>query len=255
MRAQQDTEEVTSVQKQRDKLLQWDAETHQQIIDLMAEAKRERGLRLVAEERSMALEQRAKLDAETVTQLHGECDEQCQTSERLHLECGMVHRECDQAVREHDEVQLKISSLQAKLDTTKAQKLEAEGAATGLAKDLAGVRSVLQAESDKLELLKVGLSVIYDDLQVVQAEGTSSLVAHDIDITMRVRQLEKEALCSGITQAFTIARSHYDVNINLRAMSLGVTPGYELSELDEIEAAVAPLVETLASKVEDIVLP
>ena len=38
-------------------------------------------------------------------------------------------------------------------------------------------------------------------------------------------------------------------------MSLGFMPSYELSELDEIEAAVTPLVETLASKVEDMVLP
>jgi len=38
-------------------------------------------------------------------------------------------------------------------------------------------------------------------------------------------------------------------------MSLGYTPSYEASELDEIEAAVAPLAETLANKVEDMVLP
>ena len=59
----------------------------------------------------------------------------------------------------------------------------------------------------------------------------------------------------GITQAFAIARSHYDESIDLEAMSLGYAPGYEASELDEIEVAVAPLVETLASKIEDIVLP
>ena len=38
-------------------------------------------------------------------------------------------------------------------------------------------------------------------------------------------------------------------------MSLSYAPGYKASELDEIEAVVAPLVETLASKVEDMVLP
>ena len=70
-----------------------------------------------------------------------------------------------------------------------------------------------------------------------------------------MRQLEKEALCSGITQAFTIACSHYDESIDLEAMSLGYVLGYKAFELDEIEAAVAPLAETLASKVEDIVLP
>jgi len=68
----------------------------------------------------------------------------------------------------------------------KAQKLEAEGAAAGLARDLTVLRSVLQAESDELKLLKVGLSVVCDNLRVVQAEGTSSLAAHAVDITARV---------------------------------------------------------------------
>ena len=67
MRAWLDAEEAGRVQKQRDELLQRDAEARQQIIDLLAEAKKERDLRLVAEERSMALEQRAKLDAKMVS--------------------------------------------------------------------------------------------------------------------------------------------------------------------------------------------
>ena len=70
-----------------------------------------------------------------------------------------------------------------------------------------------------------------------------------------MRQLEKEALHSGITQAFDISRSHYDESIDLEAMCLGFAPSYEASELDEIEATVTPLTETLASKVEDMVLP
>ena len=86
-------------------------------------------------------------------------------------------------------------------------------------------------------------------------EGTSSLVSHAIDISVQVRQLEKEALCLGITQAFAIARSHYDYNIDLEAMSLGFAPGYEPSELDVVEATVTPFAETLASKIEDMVLP
>ena len=85
--------------------------------------------------------------------------------------------------------------------------------------------------------------------------GTSSLAARAVDIIARVRQLEKEALHSGITQAFAIARSHYDESIDLEAMSLSFTPGYEASELDEIEAAVAPLAWNLADKVEYIVPP
>ena len=38
-------------------------------------------------------------------------------------------------------------------------------------------------ESDKLNILKVALSVVYDDMQVVQAEGTNSLAVYVADIT------------------------------------------------------------------------
>ena len=90
---------------------------------------------------------------------------------------------------------------------------------------------------------------------MVHTEGTSSLVAQVVDITTWVHQLEKEAFCLGIIQAFATAHSHYDVNINLGAMSLGFVSGYELFKLNEIEAAVTPLAETLMSKIEDMVLP
>jgi len=110
-------------------------------------------------------------------------------------------------------------------------------------------------ESNELDILKVALSVVCDDLQVVQVEVTSSLVARVADIMVRVHQLEKEALHSGITQAFTVARSHYDDNINFEAMSLSFVPGYEPSKLDDIEAIVTPFMETLSSKIEDMVLP
>ena len=72
---------------------------------------------------------------------------------------------------------------------------------------------------------------------------------------MRVRQLEKEALRTGITQTFTVAHSHYDDNIDFEVVSLGFTPGYEPSELDTVEAMVTPFVETLASRIEDMVRP
>ena len=84
---------------------------------------------------------------------------------------------------------------------------------------------------------------------------TSSLAACAVDITARVHQLKREALRSGITQAFAIARSHYTDSIDLETMSLLFALGYEASELDEIEKAVAPIVWNLANKVEEIVLP
>ena len=70
-----------------------------------------------------------------------------------------------------------------------------------------------------------------------------------------VRQLEREALRSRITQAFAIARSHYADSIDLETMSLGFAPGYEASELDEIETAVTPIARNLANRIKGIVLP
>ena len=84
--------------------------------------------------------------------------------------------------------------------------------------------------------------VVFDDLEVARLEGTSSLAAcAAMDIAVRVHQLEREALRSRITQAFTIARSHYAKSIDLETISLGFVSGYEASELDEIEKVVAPI--------------
>ena len=96
--------------------------------------------------------------------------------------------------------------------------------------------------------------MVFDDLGVARLEGTSSLAAHAVDIMARVDQLGKNAFYAGITQAFVVARSHYDQEIYLEVMSLGFAPSYEASELDEIETAVAPLAQDLADRVEDIVL-
>ena len=49
--------------------------------------------------------------------------------------------------------------------------------------DLAEVRRNLQAESDELSILSTALSVVCDDLEVMQSEGTSSLTARAIEIT------------------------------------------------------------------------
>ena len=62
------------------------------------------------------------------------------------------------------------------------------------------------------------------------------------------------AFHAGITQAFTVVRSHYDREINLEVMSLGFAPSYEDHELDEIEKAVTPLARNLANRLKDMVL-
>ena len=97
--------------------------------------------------------------------------------------------------------------------------------------------------------------MVCDDLEVARPEGTNSLAARAVDIMAWVLQLEREALRSGITQAFIIAFSHYTKSIDLEIMSLGFTPSYKASELDEIETVVDPLAWDLADRVEDIVLP
>ena len=97
--------------------------------------------------------------------------------------------------------------------------------------------------------------MVFDDLGVAWPEETGSLAARAVDITTRVRQLEENAFHAGITQAFVVARSHYDQEVNLEVMSLGFAPGYENSELDEIEKAVTPIAWNLADRMKDIVLP
>ena len=97
--------------------------------------------------------------------------------------------------------------------------------------------------------------MVYDDLEVVKSEGTSSLVARVIEITVWVCQLERNALHARVNLSFTIAHSHYEDNIDLETMSHGFAPSYEAHELEEMETAVAPLSRNLTDKIEDIVLP
>ena len=75
------------------------------------------------------------------------------------------------------------------------------------------------------------------------------------DIPARVGQLEESAFHAGITQAFTVARSHYDREINLEVMSLSFMPVYEDPELDKIEKVVTPLAWNLVNRLKETVLP
>ena len=79
-------------------------------------------------------------------------------------------------------------------------------------------------ESDKLGILSAALGVVCDDLEVVRSEGTSSLAAHTIEITARVRQLKRNAHYAGVNQSFAIAHSHYGDNIDLEMMSQATHP-------------------------------
>ena len=136
-----------------------------------------------------------------------------------------------------------------------ARRLEAESISTGLGTELAEVWGILQAESDEHDLLRAAVGVVFDDLGVARPEETGSLVAHAVDIMARVCQVEENAFHAGIAQAFAVTRSHYDQEIDLEITSLGFTPGYEPSELDEIEKAVTPIARNLANWLKGIVLP
>ena len=190
-----------------------------------------------------------------ISRLCGERDELRRTEERLHLEHSMAREEHDQAIRERGEAHREAMALQTDLGDMVARRLEAEEVSARLGMKLAEVRGILQAESDEHDLLCAAVGAAFDDLGVARPKGTSSLAAHANDITMRVRQLEENDFHARITQAFAIARSHYDQSIDLETMNLGFASGYEASELDEIEKAVTPIAWNLVDKMKDIVLP
>ena len=97
--------------------------------------------------------------------------------------------------------------------------------------------------------------MVYDDLEVVRSEGTSSFTAHAIEIMAQVRQLERNALRTRVNQSFMIACSHYGDSMDLEVMRHGLAPGYEAHELEEMETAVASISHDLTDKIETIVLP
>ena len=90
---------------------------------------------------------------------------------------------------------------------------------------------------------------------MAQEEGTNSLTTRATGITARVSQLEEDAFYVGITQAFVVAHSHYDREINLEVMSQGFTPVYEDAKLGKMEKAVTPLARNLAKRLKEMVLP
>ena len=71
-RVQQDEEAAARVRKEWDELLQKDVEAAERAVDLLAELEMERDLKLEAEERSVALQQKANLDAEVIARLRRE---------------------------------------------------------------------------------------------------------------------------------------------------------------------------------------
>ena len=143
----------------------------------------EQDLRRKAEDRSTAPQQRADWDAEVIAWLRGERDELRRTEERLRSERSTAREDRDQAIRERDEARREARALWADLGDAVARRLEAEEISAGLGTKLTEVRGLLQVESDQHNLLCSVVMVVYDDLQVEQEEGTSSLLTHAAGIT------------------------------------------------------------------------
>ena len=90
-----------------------------------------------------------------------------------------------------------------------ARRLDAEEVSAGLRANLAEARGLLEVKGDEYDRLSSTVLAVCDDLRVTQEEGAGSLMTRAAGITAWVGQLEESAFCLGITQAFTVAHSHY----------------------------------------------
>jgi hypothetical protein len=148
-----------AIRKELDELLQRDAVARQRILELLDKVQQERDWKLVAEQRLMASEMKARQDAATAERLHKERDESRQTEERLHTESGTAHAEHDAACQEHDAAQQQVGSPEAELEREKANALT-------LDKELTKARKTLEAEASKHDMLRAAIRVVCDDLEV-----------------------------------------------------------------------------------------
>jgi len=112
-RVKLDEEDAARLRKERDELLQKDAMASKRAGELLAELETERYLKLKAEERSAALQQRADRDAEMITRLCEERDELRRTKERLRSEHSVAREDRDWAIRKCDEACGVSDSLRA----------------------------------------------------------------------------------------------------------------------------------------------
>jgi hypothetical protein len=103
-----------------------------------------------------------------------------------------------------------------------------------LGKELTEVRKNLEVEASEHGMLCATIGVVCDDLGVAYAEGTSLLVAHVVDIMVRVGAVERDTFHAGINRSFMIARSHYGETISLEVMSLGYAAGYNKREIGKL---------------------
>ena len=112
----------------------------------------------------MALQKKVDEDAVLIDRLRGEQDEAHQSEERFHSEGSAAREEHDRVIRARDEARRVADSLRVDLETAMTRKQAAENVSTGLKRELAQVRGVLQAESDGHDLLQIAIGEVLDAL-------------------------------------------------------------------------------------------
>jgi len=152
-RSKLEEEEAARILKERDELLEKDAQASRRAVETQSELEAERDLRRKAEGGAVALQKKVDEDAVLIDRLRGERDEARQSEERLRSEGSAAREERDRVIRERDEARRVADSLRVDLETAMTRKQAAENVSAGLKRELAQVRGVLQAESDGHDLL------------------------------------------------------------------------------------------------------
>lgn len=137
-------------------------------------------------------------------------------------------------------------------ETEKCQTLGAELSAVRV--ELEGTKTELEVERSDHDDLRVAVGVVCDDLGMSQTEGVSSLAVWALGIRDRVRELAQTMLHFGVNYTLVAARSHYE-QIDMAALSEGITEDCPNEAMDEAEWEVAPLSAALARRLEPSVIP
>ena len=182
-RSKLEEEEATRILKERDELLEKDAQASKRAVEAQNELETERNLRRKAESEAVALQKKVDEDAVLIDRLCGERDEARQSEERFCSEGSAAREERDRVIRERDEARRVADSLRVDLETAMTWKQAVENVSAGLKRELAQVRGVLQAESDRHDLLQIAVGEVLDALQVVEPVETSPLAACAAGIT------------------------------------------------------------------------
>ncbi|XP_066348016.1 uncharacterized protein [Miscanthus floridulus] len=135
-RSKLEEEEAARILKERDELLEKDAQASRRAIEAQNELETERDLRRKAESRAVALQEKVEADAVLIDRLRGERDEARRSEERLRSEGSTAHEERDRAIRERDEARRVVDSLRVDLETATTRRQAAENVSAGLKREI-----------------------------------------------------------------------------------------------------------------------